>query len=171
MGGSAGIIRRFFFWTRRDNHDWSSAWPHHQAALDCGRARTTSKSPVRVTRDDSPYGRRRRNTMAIGERKSASMFWRTRRRSLIRMRTRLTRTFSRAGATQSGRGHGATRVAAEFEGRSSSAEKKKTVGMTMRSHNYAEWMQNQGAWSRTRTATRRSNRTTCGVGVVSPGGE
>ena len=23
-----------FFWTRRDNHDWSSAWPHHQAALD-----------------------------------------------------------------------------------------------------------------------------------------
>src|ERR1041385_465691 len=23
-----------FFWTRRNNNDWSSAWPHYQAALD-----------------------------------------------------------------------------------------------------------------------------------------
>src|SRR5438445_2436161 len=23
-----------FFWTRRNSHDWSAAWPHYQAALD-----------------------------------------------------------------------------------------------------------------------------------------
>lgn len=134
-----------FFWTRRDNHDWSSAWPHYQAALDwwagahdieVARARYLAMIHRMGKPPQEYYG-----------------YWGTQiGLDVLENAAKIANTdedkaythflLALALRNQGGDMEQRTRVAAEFEGAIKLGRKTDWYDDAL--YNYAEWMQNQG---------------------------